>query len=323
MNSQIALACWTLMLAAGPAADELPPTRAASQSKSEPQAKSQGLATTKPHSHTGDATRPPLAIAPFNAIAAKRYQRCWAEHLGIEVVSVNSIGMKLVLIPPGDYLMGSAQSEIGARRCETPQHRVRLAKPFYLGVSEVTQGTYERVMGDNPSGLKGHGCLPVEQVSWHDATTFCQRLSAMRAEQKAGRAYRLPTEAEWEYACRAGSTTKYGFGNDEGQLADHAWYDTGAGTYPACRKRPNTWGLFDMHGNVEEWCQDSYDFDYRHSSANARQGPEDYLAFSRVVRGGSWHSLADSCRSARRGGSLSTSEWTETGFRVAVALARR
>jgi eukaryotic-like serine/threonine-protein kinase len=135
-------------------------------------------------------------------------------------------------------------------------------------VYEVTQGEYERVMGTNPSHFKGDPRLPVETVSWQDAMTFCERLSALPAERSAGRVYRLPTEAEWEYACRAGSTTIYSFGDSEGSLGDYAWYDSNSGskTHPVGQKRPNAWGLYDMHGNVWEWCSDWYDGSYYASS---------------------------------------------------------
>jgi formylglycine-generating enzyme required for sulfatase activity len=154
----------------------------------------------------------------------------------------NSISMKLVWIAPGEFKMGSNDGE----DFEKPLHTVKITKGFYMGAFEVTQGQYQQVMGTNPSYFKGAN-LPVEQVSWDDAVEFCKKLS-----QKEGKTYRLPTEAEWEYACRAGTTTKFSFGDDESQLGEYAWYGKNSGmkTHPVGKKKPNAWGLFDMHGNV-------------------------------------------------------------------------
>ena len=176
------------------------------------------------------------------------------ETLGPNVIT-NSIGMKLVLIPAGEFLMGSPESDSDAPDEEKPQHKVRISKPFYLGVTEVTQEQYERVMGENPSRFKGDPQRPVEKVSWEDAVAFCRKLS-----EKEGRTYRLPTEAEWEYACRAGSQTKWSFGDDDSALKEYAWYldNADSTTHPVAQKKPNAWGLYDMHGNVWEWCQDWY-----------------------------------------------------------------
>ena len=176
----------------------------------------------------------------------------------------NSIGMKLVLIPAGEFLMGSPEGE--GYLVEHPQHRVRITKAFYLGTCEVTQEQYERVMGSNPSCFckngsgkdqvsgQDTGSFPVEMVSWEDAVEFCRRLSELPGEKSAGRVYRLPTEAEWEYACRAGSSGRYGFGDQERGLGEHGWFsDNSHGkTHPVGQKKPNAWGLYDVHGNVWE-----------------------------------------------------------------------
>jgi formylglycine-generating enzyme required for sulfatase activity len=175
---------------------------------------------------------------------------------------------------------------------------VTLTKPFYIGVYEVTNAQWKRVMGTVPSRWKGAD-LPVGNVGWDDANEFCRRLSALPEEKQAGRVYRLPTEAEWEYACRAGTTTKWSFGDDESRLGDYAWFDgnSGNGTHPVGKKKPNAWGLFDMHGNVTEWCNDWLG-DYAKGAVTDPQGPSQ--GSHRVYRGGSWLYTAGDCRSAFR-----------------------
>jgi formylglycine-generating enzyme required for sulfatase activity len=155
----------------------------------------------------GATVDPPPAVTSFGDSQAKAHHTAWANQLGAPVQITNSIGMTLNLISPGEFMMGSPASEPGRYRDET-QHLVKITKPFYLGAHEVTQYQYERVMGNNPSLHKGKN-QPVEQVSWNDAVEFCRRLS-----EQEGDHYRLPTEAEWEYACRAGTTTAHNFGDD-------------------------------------------------------------------------------------------------------------
>ncbi len=226
----------------------------------------------------------------------------------------NSIGMKLVLIPAGESLMGSPNSDRDADDDEHPQHRVKIAKPFYLGATEVTQEQYQRVMGENPSYFKSDSQRPVEEVSWKDAVEFCRRLS-----EKEGKTYRLPMEAEWEYACRAGSMTKWCFGDSESQLRDFAWYynNSERTTQPVGQKQPNAWGLYDMHGNVWEWCLDRYDDDYYGQSASTDPtGPSS--GSLRVLRGGSWLDFARHCRSAFRYFSSPGNGFDYLGFRVCL-----
>ena len=264
---------------------------------------------------------PPLAVAPFDATAAKGHQQAWSGYLGQPVEVTNSIGMKLALIPAGEFMMGSPREEVAELiekysfvkalvEAEQPQHRVRITKAHYLGVTEVTQAQYERVMGTNPSNFKG-AQLPVEQVSWEEAVEFCRKLSAQE-----GRTYRLPTEAEWEYACRAGSTTKWCFGDKESALGEYAWYgdNTDLKTHPVGEKKPNAWGLCDMHGNVLEWCSDWYGA-YTEAAVSDPTGAT--AGSSRVLRGGGWVRDPRGCRSASRISDTPGYRLVSLGFRVA------
>jgi len=215
----------------------------------------------------------------------------------------NSIGMKFVLIQAGEFTIGSPENEKDRQSNEGPYHKVKITKPFYMQTTEVTQAQWKAVMGNNPSYFKGDD-LPVEQVSWDDAQEFIKKLSA-----KEGVKYHLPTEAEWEYACRAGSTTRFCFGDDESKLGEYAWYNENSDnkTRPVGQKKPNARGLYDMHGNVWEWCQDWYDENYyKNSPAEDPQGPASGAI--RVVRGGRWFGEAGDCRTAFR-------SWVETSFR--------
>jgi formylglycine-generating enzyme required for sulfatase activity len=275
---------------------------------------------------------PPPAAAPFDAAQAKARQAASAAQLRRPEEVTNSIGMKMMLIPPGEFLMGSPDDELGRAENET-QHPVRITRPFYLGVYEVTQAEYLQVMGRNPSSFSSFSStgtsrrqvlnrdtsrFPVETVSWEDATEFCRRLSALPAEKASARVYRLPTEAEWEYACRADSKTKWSFGNSESSLGDYAWYTSNAGrkTNPVGQKKPNAWGLYDMHGNVWEWCSDWLG-DYASTTVSDPTGPA--AGSLRVNRGGSWHSTARLCRSAARAGLQPSFRVNDLGFRLAFS----
>jgi formylglycine-generating enzyme required for sulfatase activity len=241
--------------------------------------------------------------APFDAAQAKAAQEAWAKSLGkSSPVEKNSIGMELVLIPPGRFRMGSPKSEED-RHVNEDQVDVTLTKAFYLGKTEVTQGEWEAVMGTTPwkgkENIREGKNYPASFVNWDDATEFCRKLSL-----KDGVAYRLPTEAEWEYACRGGTTTRYSFGDDESRLGDFAWFEDNSGgnreQYPhaVARKKPNPFGLSDMHGNVYEWCEDAYD-DYK------LPGGTDPVVSKkdswRIFRGGGWESSENRLRSADRG----------------------
>ena len=216
----------------------------------------------------------------------------------------NSIGMKLVLIPKGTFMMGSPESEERRDKNET-QHEVTISKDYYLGVYEVTQAQYEKVMGKNPSRFQGakvgneNADLAVENGSWDDAVEFCKKLSDLPEEKKAGRMYRLPTEAEWEYACRAGSKTAYSFDDEEGLLPEYGWFSRNSSrrTHTVGLLEPNAWGLHDMHGNVWEWCSDWYE-EYPKGAVSDPTGPKE--GSYRVLRGGCWNDEAAYCRSAFR-----------------------
>src|SRR4051812_24244181 len=258
----------------------------------------------------------------------------------------NTIGMKLVLIPAGEFLMGSPESDTDASANEKPQHRVRITRPFCLGATEVTQGQYQAVTGANPSHFKGSVDLPVETVSWLDAIDYCNALSrkegltpfyrvqgeTVEVPDWNGTGYRLPTEVEWEYACRAGSTTRYSFGDDAAGLGAFAWYSGNSRTnvgkfqnvrqsHPVGQKRPNAWGLYDMHGNVEEWCWDGYEADYYSKKPPAADSPGPSQAAFRVNRGGCWRLGPPRCRSAYRVGQAPGNWSAVLGFRVARVLS--
>jgi formylglycine-generating enzyme required for sulfatase activity len=243
------------------------------------------------------------------------------------MVITNSIGMKLVEIPPGEFLMGSPDSDMAAPADEKPQHRVRITRPFYLGVHPVTQGQYRAVTGTSPASFEGSDDLPVDSVSWLDAVAFCNRLSALEGlepyydengwTRRGGEGYRLPTEAEWEYAACAGSTTRFHFGDGEAGIDDHAWFSDNAQhrTQPVGQKRPNGFGLHDMHGNLWEWCCDAYDPQYYGQSPASDPHCSAQVAF-RVHRGGCWSDGPWYLRSADRGASAADSQDDDMGFRV-------
>ena len=241
----------------------------------------------------------------------KSFARFFPEDLG------NGIVLEMVHIPGGSFQMGSSES-----LWEYPVHQVTV-QPFYLGKYPITQEQYQAVMGNNPAYFKG-AKRPVEQVNWNDTVEFCQKLS-----QKTGKTYRLPSEAEWEYACRAGTSTPFYFGDtitpDLVNYNGNYPYDgapeglyreqtTDVGSFP-----PNSFGLYDMHGNVLEWCNDKWHFNYYWGAPTDGSSWKTGKDNNPVQRGGSWFFDAFSCRSADRSISADV-RWNNTGFRVAVAL---
>ncbi len=226
---------------------------------------------------------------------------------------------EMVLIPAGEFMMGKPSGKSGDR--DHPQHKVSVDS-FYMGKYEVTFEQYDLFCDD--TGRKkpkdqswGRGSKPVVYVSWHDAVAFCDWLSAW-----TGDSYRLPTEAEWEYACRAGTTTAYSFGDNKGDLGLYAWYDANseARTHPVGEKKANPWGLYDMHGNVGEWCQDWYARDYyKDSPTNNPKGPEETK--ERVIRNGSWEYSYGGARSAYRDYAPPLDTYFSVGFRCVRDVA--
>jgi formylglycine-generating enzyme required for sulfatase activity len=228
----------------------------------------------------------------------------------------NSIGMTLAHVPPGEFVMGDG-IDVNARR-----HRVRIVLPYFLGTHEVTQAQYKLVTGHTPSEFAGPDNAPVESVTWEDAKSFCAQLTARPAEQAAARVYRLPTEAEWEYACRAGTTGLFWFGDQyrpnmvNARLGGLSRPST-VGLYP-----PNPWGFYDMHGNVWEWCADWYAIDYYHQSP--REDPQGPVSGTdRVTRGGSWKDRPEVARSGYRNDAFRPDyRGPQVGFRVACDVKR-
>lgn len=222
----------------------------------------------------------------------------------------NSVGMLFHVIPPGEFEMGSRN---GVRRQEGPAHQVAISKFYFIGVYEVTEADWAQVMGKS----NGVSLRPVADVTWEEAQAFCAALSSLPAEQSAGRVYRLPTEAEWEYACRAGSTTTYSFGNNPALLREYAWFDENSGGQRQVvgQKKPNGWGLYDMHGNVFEWCSDYYG-DYQPGAVTDPSGPAD--GSDRVLRGSFFLETAQDVTSTNRNRSLPAADFGILGFRVVL-----
>jgi formylglycine-generating enzyme required for sulfatase activity len=233
-----------------------------------------------------------------------------------EKTVTNSIGMKFALIPAGKFSMGSLPDEEGNYDGEGPVHEVTIRKPFYLGIYPVTQQEWQAVMGENPSYFNGDK-LPVEQVSWDDVQNFIQKIN----KKEGTTTCRLPSEAEWEYAARVGTTTRYSFGDDESELDEYGWYDENSNdkTHPVGQKKSNSWGLYDMHGNVWEWVQDEYHDSYD-SAPEDGSAWEDGSGALRLNRGGSWSSFDWCCQSGLSSSSRPSFSYRDLGFRLLQEL---
>ena len=277
--------------------------------------------------------KPDLLIAPFGKEEAKARQAAWAKHLKTDVTITNSIGMKMTLIPPGEFMMGSPESQEG-RFDDEQQHQVRITKPYFLGVTEVTQGQWEKVMGTKPwiredyfgiHEVKEGEKYPATFVSWNDVQEFLSKLS-----RQEGILYRLPSEAEWEYACRSGSHTRYHFGNSSESLKDFAWFEGNAYkigekyAHQVGLKKPNSFALSDMHGNVHEWCQDWADQAYYKQfigkiveDPKGPLGPP--LGPMHVIRGGAYDTSFSNIASSTRT-RMSLVRTSFVGFRVVRSI---
>lgn len=307
------------------------------------------------------ADAPPPAIAPFTAEEAKQHQTAWAKYLKLPVEYENSIGMKFHLLPPGEFMMGSTTEHVehalrivgphepwkDAVRNEAPQHKVILTKPLYVGTTEVTQKHYEQIMGKNPSffSVSGGGKdkvanmdtdnFPVETVDWNDAAEFCSKLcqheklkpwyfrSSKTVTPLNGIGYRLPTEAEWEFACRAGTTTHYWPGDRERDLNTVGWTQTNSGgrMHAVGELKANPFGLFDVHGNAREWIQDGWDpTSYERFSKSPAIDPVVPFTknYKRILRGGYGLRHAALCRSAIRILDPLDNKYQGLGFRVVL-----
>ena len=261
-------------------------------------------------------TKAPTAVTPEKPATQQRI--------------TNELGMEFVLIPAGSFTMGSRMSpkEIVARfggkeewyKPERPHRTVKIQSRFYLQTTPVTQGQWQSVMEDNPSVFKdsGEDC-PVENVSWEDAQRFIEKLSSLEKTK----ACRLPTEAEWEYACRAGTKTHFYTGDTEKDLDEAGWYfeNSDRRTHPVKEKKPNAWGLYDMHGNVWEWVEDDWHGSYEGAPDDGRAWIDNPRGSSRVLRGGSWRYVALDCRSASRNIYGPDLRRDVVGFRLSRAVA--
>lgn len=305
---------------------------------------------------------PPPAAVPFDADEAAAHQQAWADYLGVPVEFTNTLGMKLRLIPPGEFVMGGTPAEVAEAlevgedpfyrdtvHSEAPQHDVQLSEPWFLGVHEVTQEEYEAVSGENPSYFSPHRggqyevtdldtrSFPVEQVSWNQSARFCNALSreegltekyAWQGEActvRPGSGYHLPTEAQWEFACRAGTVTRYWFAATGEQLSSYGWHKANAAgrTHTVGQLRPNPFGLHDLYGNVSEWCQDGWQLAYyagfEQQTAVDPTGPSSDFFF-RVLRGGSFRYQLLANRSAKRSAGGPNLRLDYVGLRVALSV---
>jgi formylglycine-generating enzyme required for sulfatase activity len=245
---------------------------------------------------------------------------------GVRVIK-NSLGMTFVRVPAGSFSMGTAASEAGHREHEGPAHEVKISKPMFVSVAPVTQAQYEKVLGKNPAKFnKSHGGgpdHPVENVSWHEAVRFCDMLAQRPDEEIHNRSYRLPTEAEWEYMCRAGTQTAFATGDrlgpKDGIFAGSSSKYAGKSTGPVAHCTANAFGLHDMHGNVQEWVNDWYDeYYYFESPPTDPQGPA--RGQTKVIRGGCWAMFSSDCRSGARRAHGPDKGTDTIGFRVIMMV---
>ncbi|WP_099468967.1 formylglycine-generating enzyme family protein [Konateibacter massiliensis] len=241
-------------------------------------------------------------------IYERKAENALPEEIRIELSA--GVSMEFVLIEAGSFFMGSYEGE--GDEDEQSRHKVTITEAFYIGKYEVTQKQWNLVMGDNPSHFEGTD-NPVDTVSWTDSVAFTEKLSEL-----AQRNITLPTEAQWEYACRSGSDTKWFFGASEESAGEYGWIDSNAQgtTHPVGLKKPNPWGVYDMYGNVQEWCLDWYADSYSGTASKDPQGAKD--GASRIIRGGGWGDFPDNARSAYRNASGEEIENDGIGFRCVM-----
>lgn len=235
-----------------------------------------------------------------------------------EVREFSKLKIKFCWCPAGEFEMGSPETAPYHQLNET-QHKVTLSRGFWMQQTELTQEQYKQLMGTSPAYYKGEQ-NPVDSVTWIEATEYGRRLSELPPEKKAGNLFRLPTEAEWEYACRAGTTTVFPESDDDAGLEDFAWFHKNSArtTHPVGEKKPNAWGVFDMHGNVSEWCQDFYG-DYARDAVIDPTGPSS--GDKRTLRGGGWFQVSMWARSSHRDAFIPSARYIGLGFRL-VATTR-
>ena len=235
---------------------------------------------------------------------------------GLTIQLPGGVEMKLIRIPAGEFWMGSSKEEAGRDDDESPQHKVTIPKAFYLGMYEVTQEQWAAVMGVNPAKFSGNPKNPVENVSWDDCQVFIEKMN-----QAGQGTFRLPTEAEWEYACRAGTETRFYWGDDPEykKIGPYAWYDKNSGgkTQKVGKKKPNPWGLYDMCGNVWEWCRTKWEDDYRQYQNDVDPAGD----ARRVVRGGAFNNNVRYVRCAFRLSGYPSDRYRDLGFRVVLSLS--
>ena len=255
-----------------------------------------------------EAPQVALLASPQAALDA---QAAWAAHLNKPATWTNSVGMKMILIPPGEFVMGAPGD------ADAPPHTVRITKPYYMAATEVTRAQWEAVTGNAHSTFFPGPDQPMNNMRWYDAVAFNAALSKAENLDKAN-SYVLPSEAQWELAARAGTTTHYATGDDEAALDKAGWFqhNSGATTHPVAQKQPNALGLYDMHGNVWEWCEDYYEAAYyRISPKDDPTGPATSLFGYRVLRGGSIYYQPVACRSGNRAYFQSSRSEKHIGFR--------
>lgn len=269
------------------------------------------------------AAGPLIAIHPA-ALQSARVPGALDLHTSVPRTNMpGPVGMQLIWIPPGRFQMGSPPEELGRDPDEGPVTSVHILHGFWIAKHEITQAQFQHIMGGNPSSAAGTN-LPVEKVTWHEAMDFCKRLnrdSETATTTPDGFAYRLPTEAEWEYACRAGTQSRFSHGDDEfgAALERFAWFsrNSGSTTHPVGAREPNPWGLHDIHGNVWEWCLDRWDGSLPGGTVtNTPAIPQGNL---RAARGGSWLYDVKGCRAANRDDYSAFNRCADLGFRVVLA----